>query len=90
MLHGLEPERERLGTGGSPARRVIDGVRVAGDEIWSFLAREDDDPEAWLFGSAEPVTLCRRVGPDGTLELGFADPDRDDLVSGDVRERRRG
>lgn len=64
-------------------RRVLDALYVDGREAWALLAREVEDliDLLDLESDPEPLLVCRRVDPDGTIVLGTADPERDPLLS---------
>jgi hypothetical protein len=76
--NGSRPRAER--------RRVVDVLLVGGTESWSVLARPGDDHSDLFTDGGDPertapLLMCRRVGPDGIVVIGSAEPGTDLMLS---------
>ena len=68
------------------SRRVVDVLLVGKQELWSVVARpEEDHSDLFTDGGdperTAPMLLCRSIASDGTLVLGSTEPGCDLMLS---------
>ena len=78
-----------------PRRQAVDGLVVNSQEVWVLVAAEGEDAVGLLLGedhdpSEPPLRLCRGILDDGSILIGEADLQQDQLLSDMLRGDEHG